>query len=408
MCQMWMHVRLVVGTVHLMFVGIRQPEFRVRSVTEAVVKELLQPFVRLAVALVTRQRRPCVHSADRISSPLIDKMAVTSTEAFLFCALRQSCVRSCRLLHPDAVLDADRHLALTAAATAWKLQLAVREFAPFAARAPQLRLIGVGQCTHDHHATAGLVDCSILRATVRVHDHPRPRIKDKVRRHVTVFFVLLRYGAPLRRLVGGSAGLNVCFLEHHDMSCTLLRFVPMPWSNKHCRVAQWTEIVRTYRNWLSLASEKDPVSDPILPLHSVHDYPGSMIIVLRSQTKQRHAVIRSVRSLASAGRALKYAAATLDEHVSAFRAPVHGQIPVIGRAAVAVRFAGQISVVRRAAAVVVFAADCCRLLLCCRPCPSRADAGPCTRRADVWFVRSCHSAAPMAVPVSWLRCHAVG
>ena len=125
MCQIRMHVRLVVGTVHLMLVGIWQPEFHVRSVTEAVVKKLLQPFVRLAVALVTRQRRPCVHSADRISSPLIDKMAVTSTEAFLFCALRQSCVRSCRLLHPDAVLDADRHLALTAAATAWKLQLAV-------------------------------------------------------------------------------------------------------------------------------------------------------------------------------------------------------------------------------------------------------------------------------------------
>ena len=94
-------------------------------------------------------------------------------------------------------------------------------------------------------------------------------------------------------------------------------------------------------------------------------------------------------------------------HVPDADARTAGQIPVVGRAAVAVRFAGQIPVVRRAAAVIGFTADCCRLLLCCRPCTGRANAGPCASRADVWIVCSCNSAAPMAMSVCRLGCHAV-
>ena len=149
-----------------MFVSVQQPEFCVWSVTEAVINELLQPFVHLAVVLITCKCWPCVHSADHLSSPLIDKMAVTSTEAFLLCALQQSCVCSCCLLHSDAMLDADHHLALTAAATAWKLQLAIREFAPFTAHAHLLWLICVRPSLSCHHAPTRLVDCSILRAIV--------------------------------------------------------------------------------------------------------------------------------------------------------------------------------------------------------------------------------------------------
>ena len=113
----------------------------------------LRRFRALLVGLVTRQRWPCAFLTDYSVSPFRLDCAATSTEAGFVRAVSPIGICSSRLLHSDAVFDAESHLSLAglhdctadlACTIRSKCTLAPAD--PCQAEAPT-RLVGLG-CQH--------------------------------------------------------------------------------------------------------------------------------------------------------------------------------------------------------------------------------------------------------------------